>query len=494
LIARMKKRYYRHLSGLCIALAIASELFTPVEAQPKESKVVLQVGDRRVSRDEFVYRLSFVPHLNEAEADSIRIQALVASMIAEKIFALEALQIRLDTVENCRDVLMEHKNEAIYEQWMQKEISEKVHITSAEIDKAYSRFVEQRTVDYLVFSDASSASRAYDTLCRYRDFSQFITSDGNPLFETKTLEYGESLVQVEDQIYSMTSDQISKVVPIDGKFYIFKLKRIEPHPVYSKQNLSYWKPSVEKRLKARKEASQLSIAAERIMASKKFSINRNTYEFVLKEVAKRIPFGKKELLELPEAANREFATIPHDVSEHFNEPFLRFRNDEVWTVGDFWKKLRMGPFLLNYRSEQDLKNDFSHLIRTMVILETIVENGKQLGFDHDGYVVDQTRMWNDDLMSRLFQYSILDPLKTQGEQGTDNSRKSKDIGARLSGVLQERSKRYSITIQKDVLKDVKVPKHNMLVRKSHFPNRFAVPLSTPIDHKAPWFQQLWNSQ
>jgi hypothetical protein len=327
-----------------------------------------------------------------------------------------------------------------------------------------------------------------------RDFSQFKISDGNPLFETKTLQYGESLVQVEDQIYSMTPDQISRIIPIEGKYYIFKLKRIEPHPVYSKQNLSYWKLSVEKRLKARKEALQLSIAAERIMASKEFSINRNTYEFVLKEVAKHIPFGKKELLEMPEVVNREFATIPHDVSEHFNEPFLRFRNDEVWTIGDFWKKLRRGPFLLNYRSEQDLKNDFSHLIRTMVIFETIVENGKQRRFDHDAYVLDQTRMWNDDLMSRLFQYSIIDPLNTQGEYRADTLQRVKNIGSRLSEMLQEKSKKYSIKINKDALKAVEVHKHNMLVRKTHFPNRLTVPLSTPIDYKAPWFQQLWNNQ
>jgi hypothetical protein len=490
----MMKPPTSRLVCLLIVLAIAREAVTPLEAQPQPAGVVLRVGDRSVTREEFVYRLSFVPHLDAAKEDSIRIQALVASLVAEKILALEAVRSRLDTSERVRDVLVQHNGEAVYERWMQREITEKVRIAPAEIEKAYARFVEQRTVECLVFSDSTVASRAHATLGKDRDFSTYATVDGDPLFETKKLAYGEALPDVEDQIYAMSPGQVTRVIPLEGRHYIFKLTRVEPHPLYSTQSFSYWEPSVAKRLRSRKEAARLSEAAGRIMESREFRIDRNVYDFVLAEVAKRIPFGKKESSMLPEIVNQEFANTPHDISGHWHEPFLRFQNGQGWSIGDFWKKLRNGPYPLNYRSEQDLTSGFSHLIRTMVIFETIVEDGRRQGLDRDAYVVEQTRMWNDDLLSKLYQRQIMEESKTQAEQGTDGPGTGREALSRMNAALAQGSKKYAITIHKDAVKHVQVPKQNMLVRKSHFPNRVAVPFSTPIDPAASWFQRLWNAQ
>lgn len=610
----IKMKMFQHiLESSFIVMSMVVMTFDRIEAQHKKNDVLLEVQGITIGKDEFVYRLNFVPHLNEYDADSIKKERLSASIIAEKIFALEAIQRHFDTLGMVQLAQREFQKEAIYEQWMEKEVAEKVRYTNAEVVQAYRRFVEQRVVAFLVFLDSSSASLTQAQLRKGGDIDQCKTSDGTPLAQTKTIEYGESLQQVEDQIYLLKPNQISNVIFADGKYYIFKLKRIEPHPTHSKQNFLYWKPSVEKRLKARKELICFSEAADRIMASKQFIIDRSLYEFVLNEVAKRIPFGKKEFLELPEAANREFAIVPDDVHKHFNEPLLRFRNKEVWTIGDLWEKLRLGPYLLNYRSKEDLTNGFSHLIRTMVVFETVVENGRARGWDHDEYVQEQTRMWSDDLLSKLYQHSLLDTMNVNDEEVFENYQKNKDrylqpetrrvlellvsdrklaeklvtqiqagedmqnlvrrysirstreqdaaqgvlltkntwgkigevvfslpVGGlygpidldsnrfsivrlqeiinnghrpfedvrrevkeeilkqksreQTERILKENSGKYSIKINKNALKDVEALKSTMVVRKSHFPNRFAVPLTTPTDHQASWFQRIWNNQ
>jgi hypothetical protein len=130
----------------------------------------------------------------------------------------------------------------------------------------------------------------------------------------------------------------------------------------------------------------------------------------------------------------------------------------------------------------------------MVIFETIVEDGRRQGLDRDAYVVEQTRMWNDDLLSKLYQRQIMEESKTQAEQGTDGPGTGREALSRMNAALAQGSKKYAITIHKDAVKHVQVPKQNMLVRKSHFPNRVAVPFSTPIDPAASWFQRLWNAQ
>jgi hypothetical protein len=146
------------------------------------------------------------------------------------------------------------------------------------------------------------------------------------------------------------------------------------------------------------------------MAKRRFTINRSVYDYVLGEVAMRIPFGNKELLQVPEAINREFATVPDDIRSHFKESMLRFDDGERWSVGDFWEKLRFGPYLLNYQTKKDLVTDFPQLIRTMVLIETITRKGYEEKLDKTPSVKRESRMWRDDLLAKVLVNSILDTL------------------------------------------------------------------------------------
>ena len=44
------------------------------------------------------------------------------------------------------------------------------------------------------------------------------------------------------------------------------------------------------------------------------------------------------------------------------------------------------------------------------------------------------------------------------------------------------------------LAGIEVLEGNLMVRKSHFPNRFAVPLTTPFDPNASWFRKILDAQ
>jgi len=64
----------------------------------------------------------------------------------------------------------------------------------------------------------------------------------------------------------------------------------------------------------------------------------------------------------------------------------------------------------------------------------------------------------------------------------------------LNALLEQRAAGYPVTVHQDVLSGIDVLEGNLMVRKSHFPNRFAVPLATPFEPDASWFRKILDGQ
>ena len=65
-----------------------------------ETEVLAKVGSENITVEEFQNRFDFMPHLNysSSNVDSIKKEFLY-SLIAEKLWALEAEELRFDTLE-----------------------------------------------------------------------------------------------------------------------------------------------------------------------------------------------------------------------------------------------------------------------------------------------------------------------------------------------------------------------------------------------------------
>lgn len=586
-------------------------VLTQEDTSLNKSGVVLKIDGLSVGIEEFSERLNFAPALREFSGELERKQDLAASIIAGKILSDYAAQKGYDTVQNVKRTVSQYEKEAVYEYWMQKEITDKIHITSQELVKAYPRFTENRVVDFLVFPDQASAKKALDEIKKGRKPQSFKTKDGKPQLETKEIEFGEALPKVEDLVYSMKKGEVSGVVPVEDKYYIFQLQKAVPDKQHSQQNLLYWKPSIEKILRERKTTSEFEKTMPGLMKDRKFTINKKIYAYVLNALSSKLQFSDKA--KMPEALNQELKDMPADMSQNLREPFMKFQDGSIWTVGDFWEKLRFGPYLLNYRSQKEFAQDFSFLIRTVVITETIMSDGYKKGYENSGYVKEQTQMWKDDLLSKLYlhelgrttkisddemknyysenpsmfrlpdmcrireilvsdeklaenlsrliaachdikelakEYSSQAPQGSESEEGIRVARntwgivgetafsmqpgevsspikldstkfavikllgfesgrlKSYDeareeihsqmldekIRSQMGQILSEAVSKYNIYISKDNMKKAEMIGGTMLVRKSHFPNRSAVPMAIDVNHEDKWFQDLWNRQ
>jgi hypothetical protein len=461
--------------------------------------VVIRVGDAAVTVQEFSDRLNLLPHPGQYR-DSVDVkEALAASIVAEKILADEARRLRLDTLQEARMTIIQAEREAVYEQWMNQEIVQQVLVTKKALQGAFRRFREQRLVEFVEFDDSSSAVALRRAAGQGEAFAKVAARLGRPV-ETKALEYAEALPEVEDVVYSLRPGRLSDVVKVDGTYYLFRLKEVRPHPRFGTGSLSYWREAVERRVRARLVARRFDSVVPSLLRDKSFEIKRKVYEYVVDEIARRLPFQNAETPRMPEVINREFADVPENLERRFDEVFLRFSDGTIWTIGDIWSRLRYGPYLLNYSSEQQFRAGFERLIRQMVVFEAVVERGYREGLQNSPYARKETRMWRDDLLSRLFQAAIDDTVQVSDAEMDHPSDEGRERVARdvrrartreaLNAILDRRAPQYHVSIRPDLLSGVEVLEGSLMTRKSHFPNRLAVPLTIPFDPGASWFRKI----
>ncbi|MCK9603834.1 MAG: peptidyl-prolyl cis-trans isomerase [Candidatus Omnitrophica bacterium] len=118
-------------------------------------------------------------------------------------------------------------------------IKSKIMITPAEITDFYEKhkdeFVrpEEREFESLVIEDEDMAKKMYSDLKRGRSFNEMVqqySMQANSLTATK----GELMKEVEDIVFGLSPDEVSKPLKIENAFSIFRLVKIIPP---SKQSL-----------------------------------------------------------------------------------------------------------------------------------------------------------------------------------------------------------------------------------------------------------------
>jgi hypothetical protein len=493
-------RYFPVHFAACAA-ACSAFLFTSASSQlsvsdSSASRPVIAVDGRPISAEEFESRLNLfsVGYPNDPV---LRTQYVALGLIQEELLAESAREAHLDTLAQVRSVASEFEKEASYEEWMNREVRSKVTISDDEIQHALSLYKQQRVFSYRVYPDSVSARRAEPQFQRVLSGKE---APADTLTETKELEYGEAYKRVEDIAFAMKNGE-TRVIPVNGKWYLFGLKSVVPHPTRSKKDFSEAYADVLKIVHTEKERQLLGSKMSEVMAGHSFKLARQAREHLYRLLAQRIPFNNPQITKFPELVNQEIGSrLPPEAD--MKETFLTYGDGPKMTLGQLWHLISTGPYLLNYRSAAELRGGIDYLIRRVVIVETIAGAAYKQGLNRSPYVVRQKAMWTDNLLANMFLYRLSEHLTPTAQEleaeaahkGTPAEIKDRALQrkthAAIDSLLNRRIAHASISIDTTALYRTHVLEGDLVVRKEHFPNRFAVPRLTPANPEAAWVRKL----
>ncbi len=189
-----------------------------------QDDAVATVGDIKITKQEFLERYELSPVIGK---ENIRNEisakySLLYSIIAEKLWALEAEKNKIDTLHSVTapmDIIERlYVKDALYK----KEILDKITITDEEIKNALVKFLRKLKLRYIFAENEKEINNKYYLLNSGYPFdSLYFSTVKND--NTKDIEFGMLDEAVENEVYKIPVGGFTKPIFWNNGYYIFYL-------------------------------------------------------------------------------------------------------------------------------------------------------------------------------------------------------------------------------------------------------------------------------
>lgn len=388
---------------------------------------VAKIGSTAISEDEFLERYELTPvfgkHKKGNEGEN-KLKFLY-TLIAEKLWALKALEERLDTTEAMLTTFEAFQKMFVRDFVYQKEIRRSVVITEEEESEAYKRNGTKLFVNYLISTDKEEIDNLYNFLNQGIPFDT-ILAESPELEEQKTpieIVYGQMDEEVEDILYNLKKGEFSKPILTPDGYYIFRIvNKVETILMnQSEQDDSYKR--ARQIVQARKERELFFkfyeerfrdtkvVADAKLLRSLTVQLSQ-----VLEAKAKQrnTKQGDKIYLEPLEVKK----ILDYYLSDTLNSIIIKFPEDPI-TLRKFILMLGFDGFSITETSVNEVFSRLNKRTRSFIEQELIAREGLRKGYQNEPEVRSSLKMWFDNYLFQMLQSKFTDTVEVTEQEAYD---------------------------------------------------------------------------
>lgn len=199
-----------------------------------KNEIIAEIGSNNITVEEFQNRFEFMPHLNYSNSnmDSIKKEFLY-SLIAEKLWAFEALDKSFDTLDVYQNSLKTLKNLLIKDELYKNEIESKISISKEDIVKGLARIKLNLLVNWILSSDSAEIFLIYNKLKAGASFDSILALGKEPAVQKVPFRVTYAQLKndyVEDILYKTLPGQFTQPINTDDGYIIFRVLNEEINP------------------------------------------------------------------------------------------------------------------------------------------------------------------------------------------------------------------------------------------------------------------------
>jgi hypothetical protein len=194
-------------------------------AQNSSNKVLTKIGNKEITVEEFKIRYELSPQISRSQSeDSLqKKEDFLHSLIAEKLWALEAENLNFDSTDIMRFTFPAIEKMYIRDVLYTKEIKEKTSISSEEYKKFLERSNYNLLTRFISSDDKSIIEESHASLKKGEPFDSIyltFSADERNGLEIKLDDLKEN---VEDNLFTLKKNEVSEPIFSNGKWYIFHI-------------------------------------------------------------------------------------------------------------------------------------------------------------------------------------------------------------------------------------------------------------------------------
>jgi len=500
-----RMRWNNLFSYILILFALIMTSCSKVKKQEPEEVILAQIGDVTISLNEFIRRTELTIRPNYCNGDdNIHKKIILNSLIAEKMLALEAGESNaLDQDEQFQLYLQGRQEQIMREQFLNKEVYQKVKLDESEIQAEYDVAGRSYNIQYFSILDDNIASRLNEELINSEGFFEELHQQlwpGEDLPERKVEWKSRENPRIHDALFSKQPIKGTVIGPVRiaaNNYIIMKVLGWTDELAVSEAQKRERLDTVKEKLMMEKSQQDYVKYVVRIMAGKKLEFNPQILERmveIVKPFYMLLPDEKKELFKNAtfnqSDENPELDQLAEGISDILEEPLFSI-DGESWTVKKFMEELQRHPLVFRnkIRTENDFEEQYKLAVVDLVRDHYLTKEAYKCGMQDTDVVKRSRQMWHDALlaqfqMNNYLQYKI--PNLTEAIE-SDSLNTSILIDEYLNPYIDQLQTKYSsrIRINVEEFNKIRLTRTDMVAIQKNVPFTVMVPAFPQVttDHK-----------
>lgn len=392
-----------------------SLIFCMASSAQDENRILAKIGSEKITAEEFINRFDFMPHLNYSSSniDSVKKQFLY-SLVAEKLWALEADELQIDTIETVKYSLQSLKNLFVKDELYKEVVESKINLTGEEISKGLSRVTRILSVKIITSSDSIKIFDFYKVFqsgANYDSVMEIMNLSQKP-FEVKFGSLEDE--SVEDIVYSLKLNEITKPIKVNQNWFLFKLVNDEQDASIDLTK-EHAKNIVIKKLKDRKSQKFGRIFLDSLLAEKSITADRRLFNLLADELLEILKLrsgktGDDSLTDIQLSEKDILKVLSSLKKSDLSAAFIKLDNKPA-TIKDFlyyaiYQKIYIDSFNAN-----KFKITLNRVVKKFIEDEIVAREGYKRKLDNLSSVKNDLQIWRNYYLSEVLMNSYVDSIK-----------------------------------------------------------------------------------
>lgn len=416
-------------------------LFSRISSAQNENEVLAKIGSDAITVEQFQNRFDFMPHLNYSNSniDSIKKEFLY-SLVAEKLWALEADELQIDTIESVKLSLKSLEKLFVKDELYKREVDSKIVVTANEIKTGLTRVTRILNALIITSPDSEKIWKFYNSFQAGASFDSVLVSLKMPQkpFEVKYGSFEDETM--EEVLYSLKLNEISKPIKSKNNWFIFQL-------VSDEQDLSidpskdHAKNIVIKKLRDRKAQKLGRAYLDKLFIGKSINADRRLFDIMsdklLDILIVRTGKTKSDSLidvQLIEADIKKVLSSLNPVD--LNAAFINLDPDPA-NIKDFLYYTIYQKVFFDSFSSIKFKQSLNRIVKKFIEDELISREGFKNGLDKLPSVKNDLQIWKNYYLSEVLMNSYADSITITDDDMERLISEEKDLPGSLQVNIRE---------------------------------------------------------
>jgi parvulin-like peptidyl-prolyl isomerase len=407
-----------------ILLLIFLILPQTVRSQANEEKIIAKIGSEVITESEFIERYELTPQINAGivgAEESIKREVLY-SIIAEKLWALEAESMGLDNSELIKSTYKAIEKMYVRDALYRQEILSKVKLLDEYLIEAFRRNSLLLNLNYIFSEDETEINNIFKQLGDGAEFySIFLKRPESSLQENPyVVSYGQMDKNVEDILYSLKPGEFTRPIKAPNGWYIFRLLSTEQKVIENVQQAEEQQKYV---LKVAEKTITDSLYKDFYSRFFKDAVAETNKELFLQisDLVEETLKTRSEKEKIP--AGEKVYIVPEDLykietelgPEILDAEFIKL-NDQPVTINDFLQELSIEKFYVDSLDTNHIKGRLNFAVKIFIEHELLSREGYTSGLQNLPEVQRYLKMWRAYYLNETLRKEIARSIQITDEE------------------------------------------------------------------------------